>query len=365
MKITLDEKMKQIGEEKLRKKLKFYEGRFIRNEETNFDISLISSIKNYVINSEKYSALIFNKVHALKCLAEDLDLQQLFVTLTLPSEYHTHTNKNGRKIRNKKFAYGHLEVYDIGTQMKAPVYNRLIFKYYKKEKRKRWTGKLEEISLNPEHYSIHTGYTKLLDMFKAVRKDRSWTRIKSKSNIFFYTIEPTTYLTAHMHISIWVPKDNIVKIIKTFFRFYPYPLTHIYTQYIPQELSKKEKSGVEESDKDIINYLLKYLNHLKDEDGKVSELAFWYLANKITPFSSSQTTIPQYIYDKLGGSDTLYDATKKYRVSEIYAWSNVLDKKLMKIFTNDKIAWAKKSCKLHKAAHPIGSSNSEKVIQWD
>ena len=325
---------------------------------------MISTVSSYVINPNKYVATIWNRVDALQNFAKDQNLQQLFLTLTLPTEYHRYKNIQGKKVTNMKFAHAHLELYDIFTKMRAQSFMKLILKYYKTCKKNKWSGKMEKTSLNKDDYSVRKGCTHLLNIFARVRKDRAWTDIGKEDRIFFSVIEPTENLTAHIHISAWVSKDRISRLIKAFFRFYPHPLTHIYTSEIPKEL--KEVTGLEKSDKDIVNYLLKYLDNLEDENEEVSDLVLWYFAHKITPFSCSRSLIPEDIYRKLRGDYTLYDATKKYRVSAIHAWNNAKNKKLMKVFKQDKIIWTKTPCSLHTDVHPIGSSNSEeKEHLWE
>jgi len=362
--ILLDTETKRVGQEKLHRTLKFYEGKYIRNEETNYDTELVSTVANYVVNTDRYKANILNRVDALERLAQDNNLSQLFVTLTLPTEYHPIVQTELLKVKNRKFAHGHIELYDIKTKLRAPAYNKLVFKYYKKDNRRKWTGKIEEISLNPDHYSVKYAYKKLIKMFAKIQKDRAWMKIAKENRIYFYTIEPTMHLVPHMHISIWVPVSTTVSIIKVFLRLYPSPMSHIYTQKIPEEVSdKKQFPGLGKSDKDIVRYVIKYLDELKNEKGEVSNLALWFLANKITPFSFSRTLIPQDIYKKLRGQDTLYNATLKYHNNVIYAWNNTVNKKLMKVFLQDTIIWEKHSCSMYKNAHPLGSSNA-KEKEW-
>jgi len=366
MNIVIDKRTKETGQDKLKKTLSFFEGKFIRNQETNFDVALITTIENHVINSDKYRASIYNRVDALKNFAVDSNLQLLFITCTLPSQYHKYKMVDNVPVKNKNFAYKNLEMYDIFTKRRAASFTKFLLKYYKTLKRIKWTGKVEKVSLSEDDYSVHNGYKRLIKMFSDIRKDRSWAKIEKNLRLFFSVIEPTKNLTAHIHIVIWVPMDNVANLIETFFRFNPYPTTHIYTKQIPKSLHKKYKRGLVKSNNDIINYALKYLNNLMNEDDEVSNLSLWYLAHKITPFSSSRSFIPQDIYKKLGGRNTLYDATKNYYTNAIYAWNNVNTKKLMKVFVQDDIIWTKQPYTLHTNLHPVGSSNSDtKDLEWE
>ena len=60
--------------------------------------------KNSYINSNRYIAEINNRVNSLFNYARARNLKNVFITLTLPSEYHRlKTLKSGKKVTNKKY----------------------------------------------------------------------------------------------------------------------------------------------------------------------------------------------------------------------------------------------------------------------
>ncbi len=361
MSILLDRETKFTGMNKFEKQDRYLQGCYLQIHGEQGKVPLQNLVVNYVFNVHRYRAETRNRVHGLEEMAREKGLSQLFVTLTLPTEYHQHSIQNGIRIENPNFAHGHLELYDIETRTRAPSYLKMTFKRYKRLGNK-WTGKFERVSLLPEDYSPNMGAKKLTQMFAKVRKDRSWTKIPKDHRIYFAVMEPTQNATPHMHISIWVPFKASDSIISVFCRFFPYPWSHIYTQYIPMEYTRVKKSKkhvkeddtsvwIEKSDKDIIKYPLKYLNHLQYDD-RPTEQALWYLVHKITPFTCSRSLISLDIYRKLSGIMNICDATKLYNDQIIVAWDDVATKRLKKVIKSDSVIWSAKTCTLKKSYIP-------------
>jgi len=118
-------------------------------------VQLASFFKNTFINADRYIAELQHRVWSLVEYAQSKELVNVFLTLTLPSEYHPKkTLRNGKIIDNPKYAHKNIILYDIHTKQKATEYEKMLFKYYKTTKSTRYTGKTKTVSLSQRIMSL-------------------------------------------------------------------------------------------------------------------------------------------------------------------------------------------------------------------
>jgi len=99
-------------------------------------IQLASFFKNTFLNADRYIAELQHRVWSLVEYAQNRELVNVFLTLTLPSEYHPKkTLRNGKVVNNPKFAHNDIIIFDIYTKQRPTSYDKKIFKYYKTQKR--------------------------------------------------------------------------------------------------------------------------------------------------------------------------------------------------------------------------------------
>jgi len=332
-------------------------------------VQLASFFKNTFINADRYIAELQHRVWSLVEYAQNRDLVNVFLTLTLPSEYHpTRTLRNEKIVKNPKYAHQDKILYDIETKERALTYNEMIFKYYKTLKQTKWTGKINEISLNPKDYTPAKGSKKLTEMFERIRKDRSWQDLDKDDRIYFRVTEPHKSGTPHLHISLWIPKESVARFVQSVHRFFPAPQADIASTYIPgqyqlfDKVYKRDGSWMqgyklnEEDDHYIklqidnsISYLMKYIYKTLDDlrDGKgITEITMWYIHHGICRFYTSRTLISLNVYRPLGGRFNLLELTQHYQDDTITVYLDPETKQPKIIQYDDCIIWNKKDFEL-------------------
>ncbi len=413
-------------------------------------VQLASFFKNTFINADRYIAELQNRVWSLVNYAEDRDLVNVFITLTLPSEYHRKkTLRNGRLIRNPKFAnqdikvfdiftrkrpsnlYLHdfkvhkstrlnywnrkvttscivyrkyvkklgdicdyddlvnqfkstkglpddlgklirrdIEIYNIETQKRTIYYQNLVLKQKSIALRPRWTGKFKEVSLNPADYMPPAASKQLTDMWTTIRKDRAWKDLDKDDRIYFRVTEPHKDGTPHLHISAWVPKYAVARLVQAIHRLYPAPLADVSTSYIPDnyklypKVYKRDgrwhdaykpdpdsKSYIKVHIDNAVSYLMKYIYKTLDDlrDGKgITEITMWYIYHGICRFYTSRTLISLNVYRPLAGrfNFTLLELTQQYKDSVVTVWLDPETNQPKIIQYEDAIMWQKKDFEL-------------------
>lgn len=338
-------------------------------------VQLASFFKNTFINADRYIAELQHRVWSLVEYAQDRDLVNVFLTLTLPSEYHPmKTLRSGKVVKNPKFAHGNLRLFDIYTKERATNYDKKIFKYYKTLNRIKYTGKDETISLLKEDYSPSKGSKLLTEMFAKIRKDRSFQDLDKDKRVYFRVTEPHKDGTPHLHVSLWLPKQSVSKFIQAVHRFYPAPLADVASTYIPIEyklyknvyrkwdkktnrfqwfdgykIHEDDKSYIKLQIEDSVAYLMKYIYKTLDDlrDGKgITEITMWYIFHGICRFYTSRTLISLNVYRPLGGKLSLLELTQHYQDDTVTVYLDPETKQPKIIQYDDFILWNKKEFEL-------------------
>jgi len=366
----LTKKNKEYVFKKIEKQKDFLYSHYI--EVQGEKVQLASFFKNTFINADRYIAELQHRVWSLVEYAQSKELVNVFLTLTLPSEYHPKkTLRNGKIIDNPKFAHKDLIIFDIYTKQRPTSYDKAIFKYYKTLKRTLATGRVETISLLEEDYSPSKGSKLLTEMFAKVRKDRSFQDLDKDERVYFRVTEPHKDGTPHLHISLWLPKNNIARFVQAVHRFYPAPMADIATTYIPQgyelfenvykrngawnsgyKAHKDDKSYIKLQIEDSVAYLMKYiyktLDDLRDDKG-ITEITMWYIMHGICRFYTSRTLISLNVYRPLAGKvnldgnkNFLLELTEHYQNDTITVYLDPETKQPKIIQFDDVIIWNKK-----------------------
>ena len=338
-------------------------------------IQLASFFKNTFINADRYIAELQHRVWSLVEYAQARELVNVFLTLTLPSEYHPKkTLRNGKVVKNPKFAHNDIIIFDIYTKQRPTSYDKMIFKYYKTLKRTLYTGKMETVSLDPKDYSPSKGSKLLTEMFAKVRKDRSFQDLDKDERVYFRVTEPHKDGTPHLHISLWLPKQNVSRFVQAVHRFYPAPLADIASTYIPTDyklyknvyrkwdkdinrfrwydgykVHEDDKSYIKLQIEDSVAYLMKYiyktLDDLRDDKG-ITEITMWYIMHGICRFYTSRTLISLNVYRPLGGKLSLLELTQHYQDDTVTVYLDPETKQPKIIQYDDFILWNKKEFEL-------------------
>jgi hypothetical protein len=338
-------------------------------------VQLASFFKNTFINADRYIAELQHRVWSLVKYAQARELKNVFLTLTLPSQYHPKkTLRNGKVVKNPKFAHHDVIIFDIYTKKRPTSYDKIIFKYYKTLKRTVATGKIETISLLEEDYSPSKGSKLLTEMFAKIRKDRSFQDLTKDERVYFRVTEPHKDGTPHLHISLWLPKQNVSRFVQAVHRFYPAPLADIASTYIPTDyklhknvyrkwdkhtnrfkwfdgykINEDDKSYIKLQIEDSVAYLMKYiyktLDDLRDDKG-ITEITMWYIMHGICRFYTSRTLISLNVYRPLGGKLSLLELTQHYQDDTVTVYLDPETKQPKIIQYDDFILWNKKEFEL-------------------
>lgn len=248
--------------------------------------------KNAWHNADKYIAELQNRANSLSTYAKNHGLINIFLTLTLPSHYHpTKTLKNGKIIENPKY-------------------------------------------IDHEDFTPKAGAKKLSAMWKRVLDLRALKDIGKDNKCYFRVTEPHKNGTPHLHISLYIPKDNIERFLDAISRIYKIPQIDISSEYIPSSYSKfydktvkkviykkdlNDNFGITTLIKNPSAYLMKYIlktfDDLREDNSKFTDLTLWYIHHGICRFYTSRTLIPLNIYRKINYISKFQDM---YKATEFY-----------------------------------------------
>ncbi len=240
--------------------------------------------KNSFINADRYIAEIQNRAWSLYGYAKGRNLVNVFVTLTLPTEYHKTRGiyRNGKRIKtikNKSF-------------------------------------------IDDDEHSPKAGSRELSKMLGKIWKDRVWSSIDKDDRVYFRVTEPHKNGTPHVHASIFIPADKVDDFVAMIERKFPAPQSKIETKI-----------------NNPVNYLMKYvlktLDDLRGNEDNISDLTLWYIYHGINRFYTSRTLVSLDIHRVLGGRYTLLELTKMYHDRELTVLIDPQTKKIMTVYDNN------------------------------
>ena len=265
---------------KLKKQKQFLEYSFIydRINQTKIPLSDIFISANHSPN--RYYAEIQNRVNTLTTLAKERNLQPLFMTITLPSEYHKQKQLSRGKNKN--------------ILIDNPKYNGTTPKESVKE---------------------------LTKMFARLRHDRALKDgLTKEERIYFRVNEPTKSGTPHTHILMFVPADRVERVKKAFKRLFD-----------------ERANDIQDDIQNATSYVMKYINKtlpLSKADNlseKDKYLNAWYIKNKIIRFHSSRTLAPLAIYRLIHNRFSLFALTKLLNENHLSVYVTLDTAKVMEI----------------------------------
>lgn len=233
----------------------------------------------------RYYSEVQNRVNTLIGEAERKELVPLFMTITLPSEYHPFKLHNKTLVRNPKFN---------GTPPREAV-------------------------------------KALTKRFAKLRNDRALRDIGKENRIYYRVNEPHKSGTPHTHILYYVPKESVNRVISAFKRLYG-----------------EQGNDIRFDLRNAGAYVMKYINKTlpKAKSGKLSKkdkyLNAWYSQYGITRFSSSRTLAPLYLYRLLYKRYSLRALTKIHKSHQLRVFRPIDDlNKIVEIFDGEELVYMK------------------------
>ena len=272
-------------QEKIRKQNSFLEYNYIYDKISSSHIPLKDLIISANHNPNRYYALIQNRINTLINEANENGLDAIFMTLTLPSEFH--------KIKMDKQTKAFIE---------NPKYNYV----------------------TPKEAVKH-----LTKMFAKLRHDRSLKELSKDERIYFRVNEPHKNGTPHTHILLFVPKSNVNRVVTAFKRLFDNKANDIQTDI-----------------KNATSYIMKYINKTlplsKQENLSTKDkyLNSWYSKHRIVRFNCSKTLAPLSLYRLLHEKFSLKELTtlvKKKSLAIFVLQTN--RNKIMEVFFGDELIY--------------------------
>ena len=280
---------------KLKKQDEFLKTTFYHDKIRNVDIPLKNLIVSANHNPNRYYAQIQNIVNTMALEAKVNQLTPIFMTVTLPSEYHKMRKhkRTGKLIRNPKF---------IDDGLHTP----------------------------------REGAKELTRMIAKLRNERTLRKIPKDFKHYYRVNEPHEDGTPHAHILMFVPAMYVEGIEKSFNRLFK------------NTTQTKKANDIQLVVNNAPAYVMKYINKtlpLSKQDTlseKDKYINAWYSHNKIRRFCSSRTLAPMTLYKLLNSRYTLRQLTHKKRSGELREIVLADDRtKIMELFDGDELIYEK------------------------
>lgn len=267
----------QKAKNKIASQKAFLEKHYIKVGTDN--LSLASFTKNAYINSDRYIAEVNHRVWSLYHYAKNHNLRNIFLTITLPSEYHP---KIKNRYKNPKF-------------------------------------------INDDEHTSRAGARELSKIYKKLLDLRAYKNIDKEDKCYFRVYEPHKDGTPHLHSSIFVPEHEIDNVVESFKRWFK-------TNY--PNLQFKIETNINNPVAYLMKYILKTFDDLRDKSKDITHLSLWYLSHRITRFYTSQTLISLDVYRRLKGRYSLLELTKMYQDKIISVFLNSDTRAVTEVYHN-------------------------------
>lgn len=272
----------KVAKAKIKAQSDFLEYSYIKNSSTGQQFSLKDCIVSSNHNPHRYYGEIQNRINTLEQEATNANLTPVFLTLTLPSEFHKmKTTRNGKLIKNPRYN---------GTEPKEAV--KILTK-----------------------------------MWARLRHDRSLKDLTKMQRMYYRVNEPHKDGTPHTHILLFIPSERIDRVEKAF--------NHLYN---------KKANKFEKNIRSATSYIMKYINKTlpmsKKKLTKQDEyLNAWYIKNRVNRFCASRSTAPMYLYRMINHRYTLYALTQVQKGNSLKILVTLDTEKIMEIWDDGELLY--------------------------
>ncbi|MDD3323704.1 MAG: replication endonuclease [Sulfurospirillaceae bacterium] len=278
----INSRKRRIALKKVQNTRLFLDNNFVTFDDVTFPLSQF--FKNSFVNADRYIAEIQNRVKSIYNYATGRNLVNVFVTLTLPSEYHPKkTSKNGKLYHNPKY--------------------------------------------NPD-FTPRVGSAQLSKYMRQITNSWIYRKIPKDDRCYFRVVEPHKDGTPHIHASFFIPAEFVDDFVKTVSRLFPAP-----------------QSSIEKNVNNPVAYLMKYILKTLDDlrfGGDISDLTLWYIFHGICRIYTSRTLISLDVYRVLGGKYSLNELSIMYKEKRLTVYTDPFTNKVISIFDDFGQIWQKK-----------------------
>lgn len=269
-----------VVREKLRKQSNFLNFSYITNDQTGQSFSLKDCIVSSNHNPQRYYGEIQNRINTLEREAINAGLTPVFLTMTLPSEFHEmKQGKNGKLVPNPKYN---------GTTPKEAV--KILTKQFAK-----------------------------------LRQDRSLKELTKAQRMYYRVNEPHKDGTPHTHILLFIPKDRIDRVEVAFERLF-------------LQVGNKFEKNIKSASSYIMKYINKTLPMSKEQISESDQyINAWYVKHRVNRFCSSRSMAPMYLYRLLSHRFSLYGLTQVRKGDSLQVLARLEDDKIMEIWDGEEL----------------------------
>ncbi len=263
---------------------------------------LIDFFKNSFINSDRYIAEVNNRVSSLYRYAMERNLKNVFITITLPTEYHPTKG----------------------------IYHPKTGKLIKTIDNPRW--------IDDEDHSPRSGARELSRIYHRIQQLRAYRNIPTDDKVYFRVYEPHKDGTPHLHASIFLPEaaiDDFVTSVQNWARKNGF-----------SEHQIKIETDIKNPVAYLMKYILKTFDDLRQDKDNITDLTLWYIYHGICRFYTSRTLISLEIYKKFRGAFDLLEVTKMFKNHEVSILIDTHSKKPVMITHGDYVVYNRKPVKL-------------------
>ena len=268
---------------KIKRQENFLNYGYIKDNTTGNTFSLMDCIVSSNHNPQRYYAEIQNRIDTLQKEAQNAKLVAVFLTITLPSEFHPMKEDRRTKQLVKNLKYNGIEPREA---------------------------------------------TKVLTkMWAKLRQDRSLKELSKSQRMYYRVNEPHKDGTPHAHILLFLPADRIERVEKAFERLY---------------FSKSNKfvKDIQNAKSYIMKYINKTLPKSKEQITQDDEyLNAWYIKNRINRFCASRSTAPMYLHRLLNHRFTLYALTQIKKGNSLKVLVTLDTEKIMEIWDDNELLY--------------------------
>jgi len=264
----------RLAEKKLKDQKEFLTFSYLYDRINKNSIPLSELIISANHSPNRYYSEIQNRVNTLTKVAKQIELKPLFMTITLPSEFHKYKKKGKTLVKNPKYN---------GVTPKDSV-------------------------------------KVLTKMFAKLRQDRSLKELSKEQRVYFRVNEPHKNGTPHTHILMYVPADRVDRVKKAFKRLF-----------------NEKSNDIQDDINNSTSYIMKYINKTLplSKNKKLSEqekyLNAWYVKHKIVRFNSSRTLAPLSLYRMLHSRYSLFVLTELLYAGHLSIYSELDSNKVVQI----------------------------------
>lgn len=265
--------------EKLRRQSNFLEYSYISNDQTGQTFCLKDCIVSSNHNPHRYYGEIQNRINTLEREATNANLSPVFLTMTLPSEFHEMKTLNGKLVAN-------------------PKYNR--------------TTPKEAVKI-------------LTKQFAKLRQDRSLKELTKAQRMYYRVNEPHKDGTPHTHILLFIPKEQIDRVEIAFKRLF-------------LQVGNKFEKNIKSASSYIMKYINKTLPMSKEQISESDQyINAWYVKHRVNRFCSSRSMAPMYLYRLLSHRFSLYGLTQVRKGDSLKVLARTDDDKIMEIWDDGEL----------------------------